>query len=482
MKDKPNILFIIIDALRAKNLGCYGYSKPTSPNIDNLVKEGVMFEKAFSCATTTYPSLTTIFSGKYPLSHGIVKLEEGKKLYRSALRIDETETVFLPEILQSEGYTTMAIDWLGRWLKRGYDYYSGIVGPRQLMLYSLIRKLTVKSFPTSFLLKIQHFLQRHKINAEIITDKAIDLIERNHKKRFFLFLHYWDTHVPYNPPGHHIEKFIDSDYGNDQSVEEVLGQLKPNSKWYLRKRIMSDTKTINEVLARYDGAISYVDAEIGRLIEALKHHGVFDDTFIILTSDHGESLTEHDIYFNHHGLYDVTIHVPLILKHPHFPKNKRVKSLVQHTDITPTILESLGIKNNHFGFDGKSLYPLIYGELDELRDFVFSEEAAMEQKKALRTHEYKYIYAYSEKDAMCKECGYIHGGIQELYDLHEDPDESDNIVEERPDKAINLREKIEDLVKHLQSKKQILIEKEPWEYSDEEEKRIEKRLKDLGYL
>lgn len=482
MKEKPNILFIVIDALRAKNLGCYGYSKPTSPNIDKLAKEGVMFEKAFSCATTTYPSLTTIFSGKYPLSHGIIRLEEGKKLYRSARRLDEATTVFLPEILKLEDYTTMAVDWLGRWLKRGYDYYSGILGPKQLMLLSLIRKLTIRSFHANFMLKFQNFLQRHKINAEVVTEEARALIKKNREKKFFLFVHYWDTHVPYNPPSHYVEKFIDSDYGNNQSIEEVLGQLKPKSRWYLRKRVMNEVKTISEVLARYDGAIAYVDCEILKLIEALENYGILDETFIVLTSDHGESLTEHRIYFTHHGLYDVTTHVPLIFRYSGFPRNRKVTGLVQHTDIVPTIQDVLGIRNKDSSLDGKDVTPLICNETDQVRTVTFLEEAVTEHKRALRTNEYKYICALSEKDAICNECGYIHGGVQELYDLNKDPEETENIVEENSDEATKLRERLDELVKLLQSKRRRQTKKVPWEYSADEEKMIEKRLRDLGYL
>lgn len=491
MEEKPNILFIVIDALRTKNLGCYGYSRSTSPNIDNLAKEGVMFEKAFSCATTTYPSLTTIFSGKYPLSHGITRLEAGAQLYRDAQRLEETGTVFLPEILKKEGYTTLAVDWLGRWLKRGYDYYSGILGPKKLRLYSWIRDLAARlsiyqSIAKPPMLKFQKFLQKHKINAEIITEEAMALIRKNHKKRFFLFIHYWDTHVPYNPPTHYIERFIGSDYGNHPSIEEVLSQLKPQGALFLRKRVMSGTKTVNEVLARYDGAIAYVDHEIGRLMQALENNGILDETLVVLTSDHGESLTEHGIYFCHHGLYDVTTHIPLIARYSGFPKNKKVNGLIQHTDVVPTILNVLGMKDEGLLLDGKDVDPLIHNEVDQVHAAAFLEEAATEHKRALRTNEYKYICALSEKDAMCKECGYIHGGVQELYDLNKDPEETRNIVEENPEEASKLRERLVDLVKLLQSERRMARhrkrKKAPWEYSAEEEKLIEKKLKELGYL
>lgn len=123
MKTFPNILFIIIDALRVKNLSCYGYEKEVSPNIDDLATQGILFADVYSCINTTDPSLTTIFSGRYPLSHGIlghgarVTVEEINQFNSFGIQL-------LPEILKSHGYTTLAVDWLGRWHKRGYDYYS----------------------------------------------------------------------------------------------------------------------------------------------------------------------------------------------------------------------------------------------------------------------------------------------------------------------------------------------------------------------
>ena len=121
MKHK-NIVLIGIDALRADHLGCYAYDKETSPNIDNLAKKGITFENAFSCINTTDPSFTTILSGKYPISHGIRNHSE--KVTNSMLQNFYKQKIrFLSEILRDNGYKTIGIDWLGRWHKKGFEYY-----------------------------------------------------------------------------------------------------------------------------------------------------------------------------------------------------------------------------------------------------------------------------------------------------------------------------------------------------------------------
>jgi len=148
-----------------------------------------------------------------------------------------------------------------------------------------------------------------------------------------------------------------------------------------------------------------------------------------LTSDHGESLTEHNIFFDHHGLYDVTIRVPLIIWCPSmFSSYVRVSSLVQHVDLVPTLLDILNI-DEKYDFNGKSLVPLIKGERDCIHSFVYVEEAHTQRKRAIRMENFKYIYALSNEGAVCRYCGFIHRGTEELYYLRKDPQELLNVVE-----------------------------------------------------
>lgn len=459
-----NVILIVIDALRARNLSCYGYPVETSPNIDNLAREGVLFDNAYCCVPATDPSLTTIFSGKYPVSHGIIN--HGSKVTEEEIReFNRRGTVLLPEILKSHGYTTVAIDWLGRWHRRGYTQYGVNEDKFRTWLLALLRRVRSSSrgvasrglpepsatlpIPASLYKLLRQFgVIRHKEDAKTLTDQAINVIRENRDRNFSLFIHYWDTHTPYTPPGRYVKIHGKAKDDGTQTIEEMLSQIgNSESRNYIRY-CMKGAKKTSEAIARYDGAIAFVDDEMGRLIEALRETGILEQTLIIVTSDHGESLTEHGIYFGHHGLYDETIHVPLIVRADGLPKNKRVKGLVQHVDVVPTILDFLGIETE-IAFDGKSLLPLICDEARRLRPAIYSEEAQIERKRAIRTDAYKYIGALSEEDAVCRWCGYVHGGMEELYDLKRDPGETNNIITENPDVANALRKQLSDWTGYL---------------------------------
>jgi hypothetical protein len=208
------------------------------------------------------------------------------------------------------------------------------------------------------------------------------------------------------------------------------------------------------LLAKYNGAVRYVDQQIGRLFDVLREERLLEDTLIIITSDHGESLTEHDIFFDHHGLYDVTTHVPLILYYPKaFSEPKRVKGLVQHIDLAPTLYELLNIKYKDYGLDGASLMPLIRGEKTEIRYFALSEESYVQRKIGFRTKQFKYIFS-PDGVGMCNYCQQVHGGEEELYNLEVDPEEKVNIAVESKIIADEMKKRLNDLLKSLNSKKQ----------------------------
>jgi arylsulfatase A-like enzyme len=200
---------------------------------------------------------------------------------------------------------------------------------------------------------------------------------------------------------------------------------------------------------RYDASIAFVDHEIGKLIKSLYEWNLFDKTLVLITGDHGESLGEHGIFFDHHGLYDVSIRVPLIIEYSKLPKNKRVKGLVQHSDIAPTILDIIGVDIDRMNFNGKTLLPLINGKKEHLHSAIYAEEADTERKIAIRTEDYKYIVGKSENEATCRYCGYLHGGMQELYDLNKDPKELQNIVDEKVDTSEDLRKQLRGWIRSL---------------------------------
>lgn len=468
--EKPNIIFIVIDALRAQNLGIYGYHKDTSPVIDTIGREGVIFDNAYCCFNATDPSITSMLTGMYPISHGI--LHHGFVSQEEILEYYSRGIKNLAKILKPYGYTTIALDWLERWHKHGFDYYGYYGSPTMTkakrFIKSIIQKLpkSQQEIITRILMKLYHRAKPY--DAEKLTNHAIDLIKKvSDKKSFFMFIHYWDVHIPYNCPKDLYGKFYEEN-PNSKKIEEILKKIK-NKKWrnYLKEHLKG-AKTTDDVIAWYDGAVAHVDRNIGRLIEFLERRGILDNTLLIITSDHGESLTEHEIYFEHHGLYDVSIHVPLIFRYPSkLPEGKKINSLVQHIDIVPTILDIIGINNKNIDFDGKSLLPLIKGKVKAHRTFVFIEESSAQRKRAIRTERFKYIQSLPDetvigayyfddpeivkKKDVCKYCGYVHGGLKELYDLKKDPAETINIVEEEKELAIEMEHILYNLVVKLKT-------------------------------
>lgn len=489
-----NVVFVIIDALRARNLSCYGYSKPTTPNIDALARQGVLFENAFSCTNVTDSSLTSIFSGKYPINHGIVG--HGMRLEDTELRRINT-IPFLHEILKSHGYVTLAVDWLKRWHKRNYDvYYDPFHGQRDP--HGIYRKRTPKFKMLKAIADVLRFFKMNRIyqrgkralkygrEAGSVTDAAIELIERNINNRFFIFVHYWDTHAIYNPPETYTKKFYNQGENSDsQSIERMLVQIKNKGRRDYLMEHLKNAPNLDYVLAQYDGAIAYADHELGRIIDLIEDRNISEKTLIIVTSDHGESLTEHGIFFDHHGLYDVSIHVPLIFKGLGLPEHKRIEGLVQHVELVPSILDILNIPiQNEKTHDGRSLIPLIDGETKEIRQAVFVEEAYHQRKRAVRTMEYKYIKALSKEGALCRFCNRIHGGLEELYDLSKDSQETRNLVKEEPETAKALRKKLQKWAKSFETVATEAERKEEDLYkpSPEEEKEVIERLRKLGYF
>jgi arylsulfatase len=489
-KERPkhlNIILIVIDALRARNLGCYGGERHSSPHIDKIARNGIQFENCYSCWNTTDQSLTSIFTGRYPRTHGIV--HHGDRITpQDLMNLGKLNTKPLAELLQESGFKTFAVDWMGRWFKRGFDYYGYeqdrniwqkfihilftlpyvhlryiIANISLLRIYAKRRKTSVSSiwkglkgvwntFRFTFeLARIQ--------DADYVTRFAQKIIDDAKDDPFFLFLHFWDTHTPYNCP----KKYMDRDKSHRNSMDITA--------------------------SKYKGAVHYVDECIGKLAESLKNHKILGNTLIIITSDHGESLIEHDIYFDHHGLYEVTTHVPLILCNPHlFPKPKKIKGLIQHVDLVPTLCDYLGINDKNLRCDGTSIMPLIRGAGKDIRDFVFFEESYVQRKIGLRNRTHKYIYA-PDGIGMCNYCQKIHAGVEELYDLGKDPEETNNVVSENRIVTDQMRTELESMIQNLDLKKQQLLElkdvaqtglEDLEDFADQ--KKIKKKLRSLGYM
>ena len=182
----------------------------------------------------------------------------------------------------------------------------------------------------------------------------------------------------------------------------------------------------------------------------MKEKGIFDNTLLIITADHGESLIEHGIYFDHHGLYQEIMHVPLVMSCPSvITKASRVSGAVQHIDLFPTILDLTDCELDTNSIDGQSLRPVLNGVPHKGRDYIYTEEFNRERRTAISDGRFKLIFTPSGEPAVCEICGRTHGDAVELYDLADDPAETANIAAEYADKVEFLKEKYESLAKKL---------------------------------
>ena len=307
---RPNIILISVDTLRPDHLACYGYPKNTSPNIDNFAAESLVFEKCFSHAPLTSASLSSLLSGFLP--------HETKVTNKSVL---SEKVQMLPEILRPHGYKTAAVvsNYVlrkNRGWEQGFDVYDAEMKQREL-----------------------NRNMQEKI-AEHATNGAIKLLKRFRKKQLFMWIHYQDPHGPYTPPKPFSSLFL--------SPREKPRNLRMNTTGSGRGGIpayqkLGANKNFNYYVSQYNGEIRYLDKHFGRLIESLKDMGLYNDTFIIFTSDHGEGMGEHNYYFAHgENLYNIMTHVPLIIRYGTQLAGRRTDN-VQHIDIVPTILNVVNI-------------------------------------------------------------------------------------------------------------------------------------------
>jgi len=452
---RPNIIFITIDGLRARNLGCYGYKRNTSPNIDSYAKQGVLFKNFFSSYNCSHKSFLSILGGRHVLSKDF-------GYYPSK---DEMESFFntggilLPEILKKHGYKTYFLRKLFGWQKIGFDYYFREDAQEKSKKWSLIR--FIKKIP--FIYKIiQYFFHnlyvipqklenklRFNNSGEISTNKAMEIIRQNKKNNFFLWVHYTDTHVPHMFPYSFKDKFI-SDKTNNKIFEILKSQNHNKTDIDFLKRCWKIKDTVEDIIVKYDTAIFYSDYLIGKIIEVLKRENFLDKTIIFIFADHGDTLNEHGLYFSHCGLYDGTFNIPLLIFGKGVPKNKEITTLTKLEDLAPTVLDLVGIGYDPILFDGKSLAQLIFGEKREVRDSLFIEEQASGLKRmGIRTKKYKYVESPKKKYSVCNLCNTMHGEVVNLYDLEKDPNENINIADKNKKLLIEMKSRLDKEIKDL---------------------------------
>lgn len=399
MKATPNIVLIGIDSLRADHMSAYGYERNTTPHIARFAAQGTLFENHFSPHIPTTSAYANMLTGLDVFRTQVVALRHKGEMHPGATP--------LQTILKEAGYRTTCVGFSSP-SARNFDTYLDFEGwhPGQ------------DGFS-------------HK--AENLNAVTIPELERLAKSRqpFFLFMRHMDPHSPYLPPPPFERMFYHGDECDPSktSMKPVM-QFKPFCDYFASWMPPGISDAAYEV-AQYDGALAYMDSCIANILTAIETLGLTDNTIVVVTADHGETLDEHECWFDHHGTYDNTLHVPLIIRYPvKVQAGHRVGSLSLQYDLVPTILDLAGLTvRSHF--DGRSLVATAGGEVETHEwEFYFTECTWM-RKHGWRTREWKLILAL-EPDFHFKP-------PVELYNLLEDPLESTNLAEERPDVVKLLR-------------------------------------------
>jgi arylsulfatase A-like enzyme/Flp pilus assembly protein TadD len=390
---KQNLLLITIDTLRADRLSCYGSQHLKTPHIDSLAERGALFSRAFANTSTTLPSHANILLGTTPLHHGV---------HENLNFIVSEELLTLAEHLKNHGYSTGA--FVGAYpldsrfgLSQGFDTYDDE--------YARLHSVNPAS------------LERE---AEAVVANALEWLERQDSP-WFIWLHCWDPHVPYEPP------------------EPFKTQYRENP---------------------YDGEVAYVDFALEKLFNYLKENNLFANTSVIFTGDHGESLRQHGEETHGFFAYNTTIWIPLIISSPG-KKQGRIDSYVSHIDIFPTVCDVLGLEKPSF-LQGISLLSALNGKKLPERPIYF---------------ESLYPY-YSRGWAPLK--GFIHqknkfidSPIPELYELDKDFDELKNLAKRK--KLDKYRKQLEKIISDQTPSEKIKAKQKV-------DRETREKLKSLGYI
>ena len=409
---QPNVIFISIDTLRADHLGCYGYERATSPFIDSLSADAVRFTRAYSETSWTLPSHMSMITSQYPHVHGVETDEQGL--------LESTKT--LAEVLSEAGYHTSAfISWV--YVGKQYGFGQGFNEFTELL-------------PAEHLVDAS---TKWSYKAEQVTDAVLEWLRKSSEKPFFLFVHYFDPHVNYEPPAPY-DRMFDPDY---------KGQAEGTFRWlrdYIKKPFHEPNtispRDLQYITALYDGEIRYTDTHVERLFEGIDKMVGLDKCLVVLTGDHGEELNEHGSMEGHQWtLYEEVVHVPLIFR---FPKKACapmvVDTLAGLIDIGPTILDWLGIAKP-VGFQGRTLMPAINGRQKQGAErILFAETRRHSIKQSIRTERYKLIRS---EGIWASVPGVPVVGSYEMYDMKKDPAEQKNIYDKSSPVAKVLSSKLQ---------------------------------------
>lgn len=435
--EKHNVILIVVDTVRTDHVGCYGYQRNTTPNIDRLAQQGLLFRNAISAASWTLPSIATILTSQYPCVLGI----------RDTPVVMDDRYSLLSELLKQNNYTTHGIfshvllaPQLG--FGRGFDNYDDQTSP----------------------------YRRRGISSPAVTQKAISFLRKNHKRPFFLFLHYFDPH--YNYILHKKYNYYPFYNGSVKSNHPIL------DLWRIRHNLSKDD--IRYLVSLYDSEIAFTDEYLGKLLDALKKRGLYDNSIIIITADHGEEFMERGWIGHCITLHQELLRVPLIMKLP-AGEARIIDSPVGLIDIMPATLRYLGLRIPD-GLDGKAL-DLSPGA-SVARGPVFSEtfNFILQKYQLPGIHQPKRNEPIAFRSIVLGDRKLIYDekkDSKQIYNLSDDPHEQNDLSARRSEQNSRLEVLLSRWLNYVKSKQKRGPVQDASELFTPEQR---KQLESLGYL
>jgi arylsulfatase len=417
-KKLPNVLLVSLCSVRADHMSLYGYRRETTPHIDALAKQAVVFDKAFSQWPKTVPAFSALLTGKYPHTTGVLRVTTGQRL------ADEQQTI--GEVFAAAGYDTGAFVSSAA-LHAGTNVYQG--------------------FDTSLV------DYKNPDRFAKITEAAREWITARSDAPWFAWVHYNNAHYPYRygPEGVFVgDRFYDATKRvkvNDTPLPLPVPEDHPIRRQIVRpdlggvhqRALLSERpEELDYYIARYDEGIYGADQLVGALVDALRAAGRLDNTIIAVVGDHGEALGEHNFFFEHGRFaYDDTLHVPLLVVPVGGTTPRRVEPPVHAFSVVPTVIQLAGLPVPA-GVEAPSLVPWIEGQTPPAAP-VFSEAGYQyDYLLAVRDDGWKLIHAPNPLDRAI-----MTGSEYELYDLGSDPGETKNRAADEPARVEDMRATLE---------------------------------------
>lgn len=423
-------VLVDIDSLRPDHVGAYGYQKATTPSTDRFAEDAVRFENAYVANSPCMPSRSALTSGRYGIHNGVVThgplSQDRNTLARRVSwagtpgeKTDERPWWTLPELFYNERIRTCAVSSFPRhpapWF---HSVWHEVHQPQEPIGEN-------ESFQTP--------------RGEDVIDEAIDVIDNHTGEEFFLYVQLWDPHAPYKRSDEEIEPFRDGDFPQ-HPTESAIREHAEWDAWRSAKHMGIESRSdLAELIAHYDAEIRYTDTHVGRLLNALRERGIYEDSTVVLTADHGEEFGEHGLYREHWSTHDGTQRVPLFVKPPaetSVEDGSTREHLVTNVDI-PRTLAAYNDLEAPDRWDGRSLRPVIEDVADDWRDEIVVEHGLYTAQRAIRTDRWKLIRTY-------------HPGMWspvvpsvQLFDMDADPHEQTNVASRHPETVDELCDRLE---------------------------------------